>query len=89
MPTTSLAPKKHRVFFKYTKKVKPLRRVNYGYAAKRKFKRVFNGKEYIRVGQYRIKSITEQIKDRYHKQGYNALIIKSGLNYQLWIHKKD
>lgn len=80
--------KKHRVRFQYLKRVKPLKRVQYGYAAKRKFKRVFNGREYIRAGQYRIKTIAEQIRDQYHKKDYYALLIKSSRNYQLWISKK-
>lgn len=75
--------------FTHTKRVKPIKRVAYGYATKRKFKRTFNDKEYLRVGQYRLKTIVERIKDRYHKQGYHALIVRSGPNYQLWIHKKE
>lgn len=81
--------KKYRVRFQHLKKVKPLKRVQYGYAVKRKFKRTFNGREYIRVGQYRIKTIADQIKDQYHKKNYYALLIKSGKNYQLWISKKE
>lgn len=85
----TIAIKKHRVKFQQIKKVKPLKKVRYGYSSKRKFKRIFNNHEYSRVGQYRIKSIADQIKDSYHKHGYNALIIKSSLNYQVWIRRKE
>lgn len=81
--------KKHRVRFQHLKRVKPLKRVQFGYSAKRKFRRVFNGREYIRVGQYRIKTIADQIKEQYHHKNYYALIVKSGRNYQLWIRKKE
>lgn len=86
---TNLAPKRHRVFFKHIKKVKPLKKARYGYSAKRKFKRTFNGRIYSRVGQYRVRTIVDQIKDRYHKQGYYALVIPSSKNYQLWVSKKE
>jgi hypothetical protein len=81
--------KRHRVFFKHTKKVKPLKRTRYGYSVKRKFKRTFNGRVYTRVGQYRVRTIVDQIKERYHKQGYYALVIPSSKNFQLWIAKKE
>jgi hypothetical protein len=81
--------KKHRVFFKHVKKVKPLKKTRYGYSTKRKFKRTFNEREYIRVGQYRTKVIADQVKDQYHHLGYYALIIPSSKNYQLWVRKRD
>lgn len=85
----SLTPKRHRVFFKHVKKVKPLKKTRYGYSTKRKFDRTFNGRKYIRVGQFRVKGVVDSQKERYHKNGYYALIIKSSRNYQLWVAKKE
>jgi hypothetical protein len=78
-----------RVQFIHIEKVKPLKRTRYGYSSKRKFKRKFNGREYIRVGEYRIKSIVDTIKESYHRQNYYALVVKSSKNYQLWVRHKE
>lgn len=78
-----------RFSFQHIRRVKSLKKTRYGYSSKRKFKRIFGEKLYTRVGQYRIKSIAEEVKERYHKRGYNALIVTSSKNYQLWIRKRE
>lgn len=86
---TIKSPRKTPFRFHQISRVKPLKRARYGYSTKRKFKRTFGNHEYIRVGQYRVKSIVQQIRDRYHHNGYNALIVPSSKNYQLWVRKRE
>lgn len=77
-----------RGLFKFEKPVKLRTKTRFGYRKKRKAYRIFNDREYLRIGQFKIKSIAETIKNNYHKKGYYSLIVKSGPNYQIWISKE-
>lgn len=74
-----------RGLFKFEKPVRLLTKTRFGYRKKRKAIREFNGRQYVRIGQFKIRSIAETIKNNYHKRGYYALIVKSGPNNQVWL----
>jgi len=81
---TLLTKHKKKVHETYTYSLKPRRLRPH----KLKPVRTFNGKVYVRIASYGNKSIVDQLKLKLTKT-HNALIIKSGPNYQLWVRKRE
>ncbi len=58
-------------------------------AKKQKAIRKFNGKYYVRIFTGKNETIAQRVKNNTRGQGFNALIIQSGENYQVWSTKRE
>lgn len=57
-------------------------------AKRQKAIRKFNGKYYVRAFTSKNEKIAQNVKHNIRGQGFNALIIQSGENYQVWTTKR-